>query len=91
MEAAESMLGTWKEKEVEAAAKKLGLTDEITKELKWLYALRHSDEVAHAVIYMKKSEEEFRKLYDERHEKIRRAENVTRATIDHVLNAAARP
>jgi hypothetical protein len=58
--AAEAILDTWKVKEVEEAAKKLGLTDEVAAELKRLCQQRHSDDVAHAVIYRKKSLEQFK-------------------------------
>jgi hypothetical protein len=83
--AAESVLGTWKHKEIETAAKKLGLANAVAKELKWLCELRHSDDVAHAVIYRKQSAAQLRALYADRHEKVRRADNVIRALLDHVL------
>jgi len=57
--AAEAIHGTWKLRKVEATGKKLGFTDEVVKELEWFYELRHSDEVAHAVIYRKKTPEQF--------------------------------
>lgn len=89
--AAESILGTWKRKEVEATAKKLGLADAVAKELKWLCELRHSDDVAHAVIYRKQSAEQLQALYADRHEKVRRADNVIRAIVDQVLGGEAAP
>jgi phosphatidylglycerophosphatase A len=86
--AAEAILGTWKLNEVEESAMRLGLTDAVAEEVKWLYTLRHSDDVAHAVIYRKQSAEQVEALYADRHEKVRRAENVVRAIIDHVLGGA---
>ena len=41
-----------------------------------------------AVIYRKESPEQFQALYAERHEKVRRSENVVRAAIDHALERA---
>src|SRR5262245_21626320 len=70
--AAEAILGTWKVKEIGAAAKKLGLTDDVAAELEWLCNLRHSDDVAHANIYRKKSIEQFKALYEEQEEKVGR-------------------
>ena len=46
--AAEAILGTSRRKEVETNAKRLGLIASVAHELKRLYALRHSDDVAHA-------------------------------------------
>jgi hypothetical protein len=83
--ATEAILGTWNVKKVEEKARSLGLTDEIGGELKWLCQLRHSDDVAHAVVYRKLSVEQFAALYGDRDDKVRRAANVVRATIDHVL------
>lgn len=83
--AAEAILGTWKLNNVEGTAKRLGLSDAVSKELKWLCGLRHSDDVAHAVVYRKRSAEQAERLYTDRYEKVRRAENVVRAIIDHVL------
>jgi hypothetical protein len=84
--AAEALLGTWKIKKVETAAKSLGLDDGIAKELRWLCELRHSGDVAHAVIHLKKSPDHLEALYGEREEKMRRARNVVRTLIDHALN-----
>ena len=85
--AAEAILGTWKLNNVEGTAKGLGLSDAVSKELKWLCELRHSDDVAHAVVYRKRSAEQAERLYTDRHEKVRPAENVVRAIIDHVLGS----
>lgn len=85
--AAEAILGTWKLNKVEGTAKRLGLSDATSKELKWLCGLRHSDDVAHAVVYRKRSAEQAKRLYIDRHEKVRRAENVVRNIIDHVLGS----
>jgi hypothetical protein len=85
--AAEAMLRTWKIKEIVPAAKRLGLSDAVAAELAWLCKLRHSDDVAHAVIYRKEGAEEFAKLYDDRDDKVRRADNVIRDTIDHGLES----
>jgi hypothetical protein len=85
--AAEAVLGTWKLNKVEGTAKKLGVSDTVSKELKWLCKLRHSDDVAHAVVYRKRSAEQAKRLYADRHEKVRRAENVVRGIIDHVLGS----
>jgi hypothetical protein len=87
--AAEAILGTWKVKEVNARARRLGLGDSVAEELMWLCELRHSDDVAHAVLYRKKSLEQLKKLYADRHDKVRRAANVMRVVIDHVLPSAA--
>jgi hypothetical protein len=89
--AAEAILDTWKLKEVKARALKLGLSDTVAEELKWLYELRHSDDVAHAVLYRKESVEQLEKLYADRHDKVRRADNAVRAIIDRVLPGAADP
>jgi hypothetical protein len=84
---AESILGTWECKKVEAAAKRLGLGDAVAQELKWLLELRHSDDVAHAVIHRKQSEEQLQALYADRQEKVRRADNMVRAVLDQVLGS----
>jgi hypothetical protein len=89
--AAEAILGTWRVKEVNARAKRLGLSNSVAEELKWLCQLRHSDDVAHAVLYRKKSVEQLEKLYADRDDKVRRADNVVRAVIDRVLPGAADP
>jgi len=87
--AAEVILGTWRVKEVSARARRLGLTNSVAEELQWLCQLRHSDDVAHAVLYRKKSVEQLEKLYADRDDKVRRADNVVRAVIDRVLPGAA--
>jgi hypothetical protein len=86
--AAEAMLGTWKVKEVERKAKGLGLADDVAKELKWLCQLRHSDDVAHAVIYRKHSLKQFTALYEDRQVKVQRAGKVVRTAIDHVFGGS---
>ena len=60
--------------------------DGIAKELRWLCELRHSGDVAHAVIHSKKSPDHLEALYAEREDKMRRARNVVRTLIDHALN-----
>jgi hypothetical protein len=87
--ATEAILGTSKLKEVKTRVKRLGLSDTVAEELKWLYKLRHSDDVAHAVLYRKKSVEQLEKLYADRHDKVRHAGNVVRGVIDRVLPSAA--
>jgi hypothetical protein len=83
--AAEALLGVSKTKEVAAKAKKVGLTEDVSQELTWLWGVRHSHDVAHAVIYRKQSPEKLVALYADRGETVRRANNVVRALIDHVL------
>jgi hypothetical protein len=85
--AAEAILGTHKLGQVQTAARSLGLPQEVVREIKWLYVLRHSDDVAHAVISRKESAKQLEALQRDRHENVRRAESVVRAVIDHALTA----